>query len=1023
MKHQRAAKIRFILLIALLLVSSNLLLRDSPICKAQSAEEAKRAVEYLNSVVFGGGLMPWQEPGITPEEEAFRTAIEARKDRMLKGRAAVLHPVMMTEEEIKQAKENIGKSPWAGEWFQARKKIADHIISQPDGYVEDMISTLTPGHGYGFTCPNCVGKKSQEGSGYTLFSWSYTNPDIIRCRTCGQTYPDAKYPETAILQAPRSGQVFTYYLNEAEQKNPNDRSGRYAWRWVGKPMHISFTGMIRQQKAQFMLSSLKDLSLVYTLTDDPRYAQKAVEILVRLAHAYRNWLYHDYWDTIADCDPMYAAWHDQNLRLEWKRHLCLEAFAKDTPTRASMLQNYWGGGRIHPSTDNISLLEIICLAYDLTYDAVGSDGQPLWTPELREKVEKDLILEYVIGAEPYVGGEGMATNATNKGPRIYQAQAAVSKVLGLPDIADTALRGYELIRDASFLYDGFSRETPAYTNMYLATLVHVPEMLHGFRWPEGIPGREGVLDIYGTDTRLKLMYQAVFDWLRPDGYNLPLGDTQFDSGISTQILEIGAKRYPEIYLERLATMASYGRYSPTEYAILRLDLSAIDSNKGANPGLEQEEVFFPAWMMAILRHGVHKKDATALTLSLAPPGPHRHSDPLSLYYFDSGREILGDMGYVSDMPVNKWIVSGFSHNLVLLDDRVPGYSGRLGLNMMVTSPDISVVEGSYDEEDGRYRRLIALIKGPDAQTFAVDIFRVKGGSKHSYRLYSELAASDSPKGSLQFKGITMPKEPPLPKVAGSIKQEDIFGLRDIRTAKNPPASWQATWQESGRSYRLWMLSQVDSVEASNGPGQRTRTADQGRRVRFLDAIRKGTNLDSTFVAIHEPSGPRGAMPITEATRLDVPKSAGPDAVALRIDSKWGTYFIFSEFENEAEVEGIRFKGTFGVLCRPPKDKPWLLSCQASTFKAKDIGFEGAPKAWSGEILSYTEETITSASSMPSGLLKVPSSVVPYVIVNHGSQATGFPVDFIEGNKINVKRFPIQYLTRFHMPGVRYIVAE
>ncbi len=1001
----------------------------------ESSKDAGRAVEYMNSVVFGGGLMSWQEPGITPEEASFRAAIEARKERMLNERIDTLHPIMITEEELQQAKENIRTTPWAKEWFQNKKKIADHIVSQPEGYIEHMIPTLTPGHGYGFTCPNCVGEKSQEGSGESLISWSYTEPDIIRCKSCGQIYPDEKYPESATLQAPRSGQAFTYYLNEAEQKNPNDRSGKYAWRWVGMPVNVSFTGIVRQQKTEFMVKSLKDLSLVYRLTDDPRYAQAAVEILVRLAHAYRNWLYHDYWGTIADCDPMYAAWHHNTLRLEWKRHLCLEAFAKDTPTRASMLRDYWGSGRIYPSTDNIGLLENICMAYDLLYDAVGTDGEPLWTSELREKVEKDLILEYVIGAEPYVGGEGKAKNANNKTPRIYLAQAAVSRVLGLPELADTALRGYELIRDTSFVYDGASRETPAYTNMYLETLVYVPEMLHGFHWPEGMPGREGVLDIYENDKRLKLMYQVVMDQLRPDGYHLPLGDTQVDSVTSNQILEIGAKRYPEIFLNRLATMASYGCYKPTEYAILRLDLSDVDPNKvKSGKGLEQEEVFFPGWKVAILRHGVHMKEATTLTLSLSPPGPHRHNDPLGLYYFDSGQEILGDLGYVRDMPVNQWVSSGLSHNLVLIDGKVPGYSGRLGLNMMVTSPNVSIVEGGYDEEDRRYRRLIALIKGPDAQTFAVDIFRVKGGEKHTYRLYSDLAASDSFRSSLQFKGINMPKEPPLPNVAGSVKKEDIFGLRDIRTAENPPTSWQATWQERGRSYRLWMLSQANSVEASNGPGQRTGTSDQGRRIRYIDVIREGTDLESTFVAIHEPSTPNGAMFVTKATRLDVPESAGPDAVALLIDSKWGTYFIFSEFENEAEVEGIRFKGTFGVLYRPPvgifavfsksaKNKPWLLSCGASTFKDNDIGFEDAPEAWSDEILNYTEETITAASPLPSGLFKISSDVTPYVIVNYGFQSTGFPVDSIEEDKIRVKRFPVQSGTEFYILGVQYIIEE
>ena len=84
--------------------------------------------------------------------------------------------------------------------------------------------------------------------------------------------------------------------------------------------------------------------------------------------------------------------------------------------------------------------------------------------------------------------------------------------------------------------------------------------------------------------------------------------------------------------------------------------------------------------------------------------------------------------------------------------------------MMVNSPVVSAVEGSstaYAQCDV-YRRLVALIKGPQGRTFAVDIFRVRGGEHHAYRLFSELAASDAPDGEVLFHNIEMPPERPLP---------------------------------------------------------------------------------------------------------------------------------------------------------------------------------------------------------------------------------------------------------------------
>ena len=63
--------------------------------------------------------------------------------------------------------------------------------------------------------------------------------------------------------------------------------------------------------------------------------------------------------------------------------------------------------------------------------ARDADGNSLWSDGERAVVERDLLLEYVIGAEPFVGGAGQAANFDNKAPRVYRAQAAVARCLGL----------------------------------------------------------------------------------------------------------------------------------------------------------------------------------------------------------------------------------------------------------------------------------------------------------------------------------------------------------------------------------------------------------------------------------------------------------------------------------------------------------------------------------------------------------------------------------------------------------------
>jgi hypothetical protein len=786
---------------------------------------------------------------------------------------------------------------------------------------------------------------------------------------------------------------------------------------VGYPIHVSFTGILRLKKIEFMLGTVKPLALTYTFTKDPRYAETARDVLIRLAECYPRWLYHDYWDTIADCDPLYAAWRDKELHLEWKRHLSTNAYRKDVPERAAMLQSYWGAGRVHPSTDGVNGLKELCLAYDLVVEAMGEDGTPVWTPEQRSLVERDLLLEWVIGAEPFVGGRGKADCHNNKAPRIYHAQAAVAKCLGIPELADVALRGYEAVRDRSFLYDGFSTESPAYTNMYLSQLIEIPETLLGFRWPEGFPGRGGIEDPYRSDKRLELMYRAAIDQLTPSGHYAPLSDTNVSGAPSQHILEIGRKRYPSFFSGNLPF--SLLARNPSEYALFHHEIEKAAQEEGA----DLPEIYFPAWMTAFLRHGTGPQ-STVLAMPFCPPGGHRHNDNLSLYYLDSGATVLGDHGYVGDMPVNKWIHSTHSHNLVVVNDQEQKHRGepsrKPSLRLMATSPRVSVVEAESHVYDqcSQYRRLVALVKGPDARTFAIDVFRVKGGAKHAFRIFSELASSDSEAGELQFEGLEMPPEAALPEVGNSLASEDIFGLRDIRKVANPPKSWQATWKDNSRSYRLWMLSPADSVEASNGPGQES-LRNAGRRVRYVDSIHEGEDLSSVFVAIHEPSAPDGGMAIRSAARLEVPDSAGPDAVALKIESDWGTYFAFSGFSEEAKVDGIRFRGDFGILCKTPGDGDWHFAVGAETLHSADSGFEGKTAHWKGEVERNTETEISSKRTRPEDWPEPSPGCQCYVLVHDGSHRTGFPVLGIQEKEISITRFPLPEVSDFDLPALRY----
>ncbi|MCC6694698.1 MAG: heparinase II/III family protein [Candidatus Hydrogenedentes bacterium] len=968
---------------------------------AEDPDEAARKAAYVEAVTRGEGFMPWQTPGPSEAETAFRRGMEERKDSMLAGRTPLQHPILVAQDAREAALHMIERDPRAASWFDAIKAQADALVAQEPGFAERMIPELTPANTYGTTCPKCVGEKSQEGEGHGLLAWNWTNPEVLECTKCGQRYPDPQFPETAALTAPRAGQTFTFYLNDAERAQPEDRSGKLAYHWVGHPIHVSFSGIIRENKVQFMQAALEDIALSYWLTQDPRYAELGVPVLARFAKCYRNWLYHDYWDTYADCDPLYAAWHDKQLPLEWKRHLCAQVFERDSLTAARMEQSYWGAGRIHPSTDSISALPSMLLAYDLLHDA------PQWTPETRALVERDFFLEFAMGAEPFVGGADKAENVNNKSPRIYNAFAAIGKCLGLPGYADVALRGYEGVRDKSFLYDGFSKESPAYTNMYLAQLIAIPETLHGFAWPEGFAGRSGRVDCYANDPRLALMFRAVVDQLRPDGRYLPLSDTNESAAPSGFILDVGARRYPEWYA------GLRGGAGPVNtYTLLNPLSDAAASSAKTRP-----EIYFPAWMNAILRHG-EGKNAAVLALPFSPAGGHRHNDNLALFYGDGGATVLGDHGYVGDMPVNQWIRSTQSHNLVVVDDGEQIHADRVPVfEHMAATPEIALVQASSNAypQCGQYQRTVMLLKGPEGKTIAIDLFRVSGGRKHAFRVFSELAASDSPNGRLAFDGIAMPDEPPLPQVGSSLAKGDIFGLRDVRSVSSPPTQWQAAWKEDGHAFRLWMCSPVSRVEASNGPGQQSRD-DAGRRVRYVDAVREGENLASVFAAVHEPMDGANGARVLAVERLDA-ASGGPDAVALRIEAAWGTYYVLNAFQNAAQLGEMHFQGDFGIAFDNGENR-WLWSLGASTFRWNDKGFDGVPARWAGKVTAQDESQFSTDTVRPEGWPSHEEHGTACVRVFDGTYWTGFPVAGSETQQVSVTRFPLPAIKEFDFPALR-----
>jgi hypothetical protein len=989
--------------------------------KGSSAEVYEKQ-DYVKNVVQGKGFIHWQAIEKESQEEIdFRNRIEKIKDKLLSSKEKILHPILLGSENIETAKKNMINSKLGNTFFIHHKEIADFIISQPDHYIDKMIPRLTPLYQYGFTCPNCVGRLSQEGMGADIAIWNYLRPDEIICNYCDHKYPSNIYREQAKLVLPRKEQSFLFYRNRNEVLS-GDYTGRYAYHWAGRPTHVSFSGLIRYKKVEFMISALKSCAIAYLIENKVDYAKAVEKILGRLALCYPDWIYHDYFNTFADCDPIYAAWNDKNLKLTWKKALTTETFINDKVDQASMSVDYYGAGKYRPSTDWIQTLATICFAYDCIVPARDVNGNKVLADDARSLIERNLILEWILSAEPYVKNGHENKNIGNKMARIYNAYASVSVTLGIASYADIALGGYEAIRDHNFFFDGFSQESPAYNDLFVRNLIAIPEISKLLS-----PYRKNCckFNLFENDKKLTLIFKAIADQLNPAGYYYPLSDTSVAQTPDRRIIETGFKRMPKLFNNKVRFINDGQMIS--SYGFFKLDLKETEQKLTS----KQQDVFFPGWMTAFLKHATDGTDSVAI-LSFNPPGTHRHRDNLSLYYSDRGQTILGDLGYVLDMPINKWIRHSFSHNLVIVDNLKQSSNRIPSIRFMASSPKISVIEAESKSYPicKDYRRLIALLKGPLNQTILVDIFRVKGGGVHDYRIFSELASSDAEDGDLVFHGI---KDQPLRKISAEAVRccrDEIFGLENYFVNNKPPGAWQAEWRQIDRSYRLWMVTPLSKIIVSTGPGQE-RQHQIGRRVRYLQAIREGENLKSSFVAIHEPSGVNDKNPVLDVLPFDLPKHCGDDAIALKIQTIWGLYYLFSEFAKEFEIEGIKFEGTFGIFCRSFEREDWIFALGAKTLQRSKFGIRGKANYWIGSTYGNDNYSMQTDVKRPDNWTKTPADCVQYVTVSqivHSDNyryklpliKTAYPLAKTTESTIAVRRFPLQNVKSFILPALDYL---
>ncbi|MBN2451297.1 MAG: heparinase II/III family protein [Lentisphaeria bacterium] len=687
-------------------------------------------------------------------------------------------------------------------------------------------------------CPHCEwpgGRRDRKN----YWRWSPQDPDRIRCLYCNTVYPDERYPLSAVqhtIDPTGQTQEFPYF------------PGRDGYRYY-------LAGKIENARKQYMEEMVPRLARLYGATGEGGYARQAARILDRLAEAYAHY------------NPQVCRREGSPLLLELPvlnapdgGLVPVPPFGRGTPGRDDgAYYPYWSNRR--GDGWNGWLYSEMPTALVYAYDAIADSPE---LDRLGRELERDVrdgIRRYFLDTANYV--RSYPPYAGNMDPSIIQGFAVIGRVIGEPELVHDALRRVQLILDRRFYPDGNWKEgAPSYHAQTISGLQRaVAGPLKGYSDPPGYHGRE-------------------------DGRHLE------DVDLSRELPLLGesALALAALTLPNGSQACIHDTWSPTTHG------------RALRPAPPAPMSSHLHWGMGHAVLGCGRQDTGTQThLHFSGGYGHQHADTLNLVLFGKGRELLSDIGYTHTVMA-AYSRHSLAHNLVVVDEQdqrtggvdppADGYlvvCARLGAEVQYVEAG---GEGAYPGRVRVYRRAVALVAAPNGEAYALDLFRVAGGSRHDWVLHGSADADMSLDTSLPLEpcgadllreGVTFR----LWKNEYGRNMEDgvnlSYGLfRDPRRAGGEE-DLSLRWEEAGGTgVRVTLLGQAGAtVFCGRLPSVRRAREDSSNVMdHWMPAVlvrRDAKEVQSLFAAVHQACGP--GTPRFEAGRLAA-QSTDPLAVGV-----------------------------------------------------------------------------------------------------------------------------------------------
>lgn len=833
------------------------------------------------------------------------------------------------------------------ERYEWARQYRDSLIAQVKPYVEmsdDELWQLLPSQDMprdssvnrdGAGCPKC-GKDHFKGNYNDPWEVDRTgHPWQVRCTYCKEWFPKndfAAYYQSALDEQHkfRLGKGAPQFLKPKEEgpfaECVDDGTGyvKEGHQWffaAGYAFRLWFeiVGMYGQG------SVLERLAILYTLTDDPRYAHKAGVLLDRIADLYPE----------MDYTPHYR--------------LGMEASTGGS-----------GKGRALGCIWETWTAQNVSRAYDYTYDTLLQDkellalsqrmaaqyhtGDKSSLPAIATHIEDHALVEFIKGVQDHRiwGNPGME----------QESMAATAIALDRPGVTEQALDwlfqpdlgqppyggGIPGILVETLSREGFSDEAGlGYASIPAQSFRAVADLLE--RYPAYAKH-----NLYRDYPKFRNCFTMCGKVRALDRYSPNIGD-------SDKCMNIGAVGLTMPVEMELAGYRAYGGADIAREVWfangkkldgLRLDvydaepeaiLAKLKADLAADPG-PLRSFNTGGYGLAVLQ-APQREAGRALLMYYGRMGGHGHEDRLQLGLVAHDCVMAPDMGYPQYTgywpPRIGWDSHNISHNTCMVNDKGfnrESWSGKTRL--FEQAGPIRVVDvdgGKVHDNVTTFRRCAVMVDVDEASSYMLDLFWVRGGKNH--RLIqngggpevttSDLQLTPQDKGTYAGENVALgefydgPKDWTydgsgfmyLDRVQKGGPAGDFWvDWKIVEPRRKMPDDWEA-------HLRVHNLTAVD--EAALCTGYPPAYKGNPPQLRYLLRTRFGEDLRTQFVSVLEPYG---KSPLITGVRL-LKSEETPEGFRAAVEVKLadGRRDVVLATENGGKVEagGVSLEGRLGFV--------------------------------------------------------------------------------------------------------------